>query len=131
MPRPRRGIRLPRNRPFDTHLATHSGVEVRSKAERVAANFLTRNNIRFQYEPLILLGEREYRPDFYLPDHNLFLEICGYTHMPHYNDRSAKKETIYQMHNLNAVFIYYTGSGSLRDMLKEKLTEAGIAISSL
>lgn len=128
MPRPRRGIRLKRDSQFDTRLETKSGVKVRSKAERVTANYLYLHKIRFQYEPLILLGERQFRPDFYLPDHDLFLEICGFTHMPYYNDRSHSKEKIYEMHNLNAVFVHYTGRGSLRAILRDKLSEAGIEL---
>jgi len=128
MSRPRRGVRLKREKPFDTHLDTKAGIKVRSKAERVTANFLFSNNIRFQYEPLILLGERKFRPDFYLPDYDLFLEICGYTHMPYYNDRSHSKEMVYKMHGLNAIFIHYTGRGSLRQILREELANVGIEV---
>ena len=79
-------------------------------------------------EPLILLDERQYRPDFYLPDYDLFLEICGYGHMPHYNDRTAHKMRIYHKHNLQAIFIYYNGKGSLEELIAKELQDFGISL---
>ncbi|MDH3938005.1 MAG: hypothetical protein OEV68_11790, partial [candidate division Zixibacteria bacterium] len=86
-PAPARGVRLPRQRRFEAILPTESGVTVRSKYERRCADFFTKHHIQFQYEPLILLAGRQFRPDFFLPEHDLFVEICGYGHMPHYRDR--------------------------------------------
>jgi len=84
------------------------------------------NNIKYQYEPLILLDGRQYRPDFYLPDYNLFLEICGYRHMPFYSDRIERKQMIYKKNRLKAVFISYNGRGSLEKLIESELEKFGI-----
>lgn len=69
---PPRGVKLARRRKFEAELPTVSGVLVRSSYEKRTANYLTKNGIEFQYEPLILLEGRQYRPDFFLPRYNLF-----------------------------------------------------------
>ena len=128
-PHPPRGIRLPRKRKFEAKLETSSGAKVRSRYEKRCAEFLHSKQIRFIYEPLILLDERQYRPDFYLPDYDLFLEICGYGHMPYYNDRTAHKMRIYHKHSLQVIFIYYNGKGSLEELIAKELQDFGVSFS--
>lgn len=129
-PMPSRGLRLPRKKKFEAELDTTAGVKVRSKYEKRCAEFLEKYGIRFQYEPLILLDGRKYRPDFYLPDYNLFVEICGYRHMPHYTDRQSHKEQIYEKRSLNSLFINYSGKGSLEKLLRAELEQAGVVFES-
>ena len=121
-----RGLKLERKRKFERVIETDSGVMVRSKYERVCANYLHKRNIRFQYEPLMLLDGRKFRPDFFLPDHNTFIEICGYGHMPHYNSRVSDKVKLYEKYELKAIFIHHRGSGSLRAKIESALVEAGV-----
>jgi DNA helicase-4 len=123
---PLRGQRLKRTRKFETRLATKSGIKVRSKYEQTTADYLYERGIHFQYEPLMLLGGKQFRPDFFLPDYNLFLEICGYGHMPNYRARQAYKENTYTKNGLKAIFIHYHGKGSLSEMLAEELSAKGI-----
>ncbi len=78
----------------------------------------------------MLIEGRQFRPDFYLSDYNLFLEICGYTHMPYYNDRVAQKKEIYKKGNLTSIFISYQGRGSLQNILSQKLQEHNINIEN-
>jgi len=123
---PPRGIKLKRKQKFETRLETDSGVKVRSSYEQVCADFLHTHEITFQYEPLMLLGGRKYRPDFYLPDHGLFLEICGYGHMPFYNQRVKHKMHIYEKFKLNVLFIHHNGKGSLEKKLSDALIKAKV-----
>jgi len=125
---PPRGIRKPRLRRFQPTLETKSGTLVRSTYERRCADLLTKNDIEFQYEPLMLLGGHQFRPDFYLPIHNLFIEICGYSHMPHYRRRMSEKMNVYKKYDLKAVFIHYSGRGSLETIISDKLSAAGITL---
>lgn len=125
-PMPARGLRLPRKKKFEPMLETEAGVKVRSKYEQKCVEFLTKHGIRFQYEPLILLDGHKYRPDFYLPDYNLFVEICGFRHMPFYTDRQSHKEQIYDKRQLNSIFINYNGKGSLDELLRTELEKAGV-----
>lgn len=126
--RPLCGVRLPRQRRFEAILQTESGVKVRSKYERRCADFFTRHEVKFQYEPQILLGGRQFRPDFFLPEHELFVEICGYGHMPHYRDRVRQKQELYEQHGMRAVFVHYAGKGSLEDLLRTELAKAGVSL---
>jgi len=49
-------------------------------------------NINWQYSPKIFdLGKHTYRPDFYLPDSNLFLEVKNYM-----NDYSRERDRLFR-----------------------------------
>jgi len=126
-PSPRPGVKVIRKKKFEPVINTDSGIQVRSKYEKRCADFLFSQKISFQYEPLILLGGKQYRPDFYLPKFNLFLEICGYGHMPYYTDRVSFKKKAYKEHNMKAVFIFYNGKGSLEKLLQEELAKHNIS----
>jgi DNA helicase-4 len=123
---PLRGLRLARKKKFEPELATASGIKVRSEYEKKCADYLFSAHIKFRYEPLMLLGGKKYRPDFYLPEYDLFLEICGYGHMPFYKDRIAFKQEIYEKNNLSVIFVNYRGKGSLENILREKLEARGV-----
>ncbi len=121
-----KGTRLPRKKKFEAELETKSGVKVRSQLEKHCADFLYEHQIRFQYEPLMLLGGHQFRPDFYLPDYNLFLEICGYNHMPFYRDRVKSKKEIYEKHGLQVLFVEGKTPNSVLGKLQKELKARNI-----
>lgn len=127
---PPRGVKLARKMKFEPTLETNSGIKVRSRYEKTCADYLFENKIVFQYEPLLLLGGRQFRPDFYLPEHNLFIEICGYNHMPFYRDRVAEKRRVYERHKLNVIFIRATSQGSFASYLRDELNRRSIPESN-
>lgn len=62
--------------------STLNNIEVKSIGERDIANFLFLYNIEFKYEPLVgwvdeSEEDKEYHPDFYLPDHEIYIEHWG------------------------------------------------------
>src|SRR5437773_7984130 len=57
---------------------TKTGIRVRSKIEKIIADFLFEKRIRFSYEPVVTVGGWRFRPDFYLPDHDVFYEHFGF-----------------------------------------------------
>ena len=62
-----------------SELRTLSGDLVKSFEELEIANFLTLNRVRFHYEKpypveTVTAWHRQYRPDFYLPDHDIYIE---------------------------------------------------------
>lgn len=87
------------------HLDTSSKIKVRSKIEQKCVDIFNDYNIEFQYEPLILLSGRQLRPDFFLLDYNLFIEICGMRKMPYYDERYNSKEKLYEIYNLDVILI--------------------------
>ncbi|MDX2133742.1 MAG: UvrD-helicase domain-containing protein [Saprospiraceae bacterium] len=50
------------------------GTRVRSKSEQFIADYLFRNSIPYRYEPQVLVRDFPFRPDFYIPDANLYIE---------------------------------------------------------
>ena len=62
-----------------SELRTLSGDLVKSFEELEIANFLTQNSVNFHYEQPYPVEtatpwHRQYRPDFYLPDHDIYIE---------------------------------------------------------
>ncbi|MFX1392198.1 MAG: UvrD-helicase domain-containing protein [Promethearchaeota archaeon] len=61
---------------------TLNNITVKSVSERDIANFLFKNTVNFEYEPLVEWvdegkEEKEYHPDFYLPDYDIYIEHWG------------------------------------------------------
>jgi DNA helicase IV len=61
---------------------TLNGIEVKSKGEKEIANFLYKHNIAFEYEKkadwaIYPNMKRGYRPDFYLPQYDVYIEHWG------------------------------------------------------
>ena len=46
--------------------------------------------------------------------------------MPHYRDRVRQKQELYEQHGLRALFVHYSGKGSLEDILSAELARAGV-----
>lgn len=51
-----------------------NGTKVRSKSEQLIADWFYRHNIEFEYEPDLHIADFAFRPDFYIPAANLYLE---------------------------------------------------------
>ncbi len=51
-----------------------NGTKVRSKSEQFIADWLYRHNVPFEYEPLLQVADFPFRPDFYIPAANLYIE---------------------------------------------------------
>ena len=58
---------------------TLNGEEVKSYGEKMVADYFFKNNIRYQYEQPARSrnGRRISRPDFYLPDFEVYVEYWG------------------------------------------------------
>jgi DNA helicase IV len=56
------------------YFTTLDGTRVRSKSEQFIADWFYRHNISYEYEPLIKIKDFSFRPDFFIPDANLYLE---------------------------------------------------------
>ncbi|MFW5758082.1 MAG: UvrD-helicase domain-containing protein, partial [Bacteroidota bacterium] len=53
---------------------TLDGTQVRSKSEQFIADWLYRHSIRYEYEPDLNVSDFHFRPDFFIPDANIYLE---------------------------------------------------------
>lgn len=66
-----RRLSLPRDGKFFTSL---NGTKVRSKSEQFIADWLYRHSIKFEYEPSVNFRDFDFKPDFFIPEANLYIE---------------------------------------------------------
>lgn len=59
---------------YQKSYTTLNGDKVRSKSEQFIADWLYRHQIKYVYEPGINLSDFNFKPDFYIPEANLYLE---------------------------------------------------------
>jgi DNA helicase IV len=77
------------------------GTKVRSKSEQFIADWLYRHSIKYVYEPLLIVKDFSFRPDFYIPEANLYLE-----HVSEKSYSTTNKEEQFKKGNLLLVKTY-------------------------
>lgn len=121
--------------------------KVKSQAEVMIANFLFLNGIRYEYErkypfETADLEHRQYKPDFYLPDYDLYIEHFGIDRQSHAKWLAPAKEQVYlsgiywkrATHKRNntrllETYSYYCKEGCLLEKLSELLIKNGVKFS--
>jgi len=104
---------------------THQGVLVKSKAERILADYFTRKGIEYQYEPRIYAG-KIIHPDFYLPEHKVYVEYWGLVDAPddrtrtNYVKQMRWKRAQYHSNKLQFISIYPDNLRDLDRIFKSK-----------
>lgn len=82
----------------------------RSVGERRIAATLEEYAIPFVYEQTIQVqangGTKTLRPDFYLPEFNLYIEYFGRVGNQDYDIRTAEKKAVYAANHLNLIPVY-------------------------
>jgi DNA helicase-4 len=71
---------------------TLRGEKVRSKSERDIADWMYRHNIAYSYEPQVRIVEFDFKPDFHIPQANLYLE-----HVSNMSKGLPRKEQQFEM----------------------------------
>lgn len=56
------------------YFTTLDSTKVRSKSEQFIADWFYRHNIKYEYEPLLNIKTFSFRPDFFIPKANLYIE---------------------------------------------------------
>ena len=117
-----------------------AGDLVKSFEDLEVANFLTLNGVRFEYEcpypvETATAWHRQYRPDFHLPDHDLYIEHFALDRDGRapagwrgYAKGVAWKQGIHARHGTTLIETYswHRRAGLLRERLREQLAEAGV-----
>jgi hypothetical protein len=106
---------------------TKSGIRVRSKAEKIIADFLFDNRITFVYEPILSLGRFYVVPDFLLTDHNLCIEHFGLESRQYQESAQSKLERFRQF-KIPVICTYAAEEPDIEEVLTKKLTVAGVTI---
>ena len=84
---------LKRSNIFDKPFTTLQREKVRSKSEQYIADWLYRHGIRYQYEPVVNFGDFSFKPDFYIPEANLYLEHISHLSSPMKNKEEQFKKS--------------------------------------
>jgi len=106
---------------------TKSGVRVRSKAEKMIADFLFDHDLRFTYEPIVNLGGFYVRPDFCLIDYEVCLEHFGLESQEYQRSAQSKLRRLRQF-KIRVVCTYASEEPDIEEVLSRKLREAGVPV---
>lgn len=114
---------------------TLTGQYVRSKGERIIADYLTSHSIAYQYEAEAMTDgwwifkSTISRPDFYLPEYGLYVEFWGLVDAPdqatrdNYVKSMRWKMAQYHENNIRFVSIYPSNLPSLDYYFRKKFRD--------
>lgn len=101
---------------------TEDGTAVQSNGEKRIADFLSARRIAYVYdERYRIAGDVRIRPDFYLPEFDLYIEYWG-MNTPEYVANMQKKLFLYQRAGKKLISISYRDFDRLEAVLEEKLS---------
>lgn len=128
-------------------LRSLKGDKVKSFEECFIANFLYINGIEYEYEkryeiPTADINHRQYRPDFYLPQHHLYVEHFGidrngkpppFVSEDEYNRQMQWKRDIHSQYKTTLIqtHSYEHKEGTLLKNLEKNLREKGVVFSQI
>ena len=118
-------------------LLTLNNERVKSHGELLIANFLFANGIKYEYESFypsdrLMPKVFDYKPDFYLPEYNLYIEYFGidkngdtadFIDKKQYKDGIKWKKRVHREGGTKLIDLYYFQkcAGNLQKILKKEL----------
>lgn len=119
---------------YGTLSVTIRGEQVKSHAEQKIADFLSRNGIRYEYERPIEVGiwifrEELCKPDFYLPDYDVYIEYWGMKDVEEgykrrdYRAKMAWKMKQYERYGVKLLSIYPDNLKNLDWILSKRFAD--------
>ncbi len=100
-----------------------NGTVVQSDGERILAEELAAMNIVFRYDNRFrIIKGYAIRPDFYLPEFDLYIEYWGMEDNVDYRIGMLEKKKLYQQAGKKLVSLYAEEKPRLREALREKLS---------
>ncbi len=120
-------------RNFETQVEINKTVEARdgtlvqSEGERRIAEWLTKHGLAYRYDSKYrIIAEFQIRPDFYLPELDVYIEYWG-LNTPQYKMSMYKKQTLYQQQGKRLISVYPKDLPVLDSLLRSKLRRYGFA----
>jgi hypothetical protein len=108
-------------------IAARDGTVVQSEGERRIAEWLSAHGIAYRYDAKFrIIGEFQIRPDFYLPELDVYIEYWG-LNTPQYKMSMYKKQTLYQQEGKRLISVYPADLPRLGPLLADKLGMVGDA----
>jgi hypothetical protein len=118
-----------RRRNFDTQvelnktISTADGRLVQSDGERIIADFLMQRDIAYRYdERLQIIDGYAIRPDFYLPEFDVYIEYWGMD-TADYKIGMLKKQKLYQQQGKRLISLHFRDKHRLSEILAAKLSK--------
>lgn len=122
-------------RNFETQVELNKTVEaqdgtvVQSQGERRISEWLSTHGLAYRYDGKFrIIGEFQIRPDFYLPELDLYIEYWGLD-TPQYKMSMYKKQLLYQQEGKRLVSVYPRDLPLLDALLSSKLRLFGYTVS--
>ncbi|HPN85196.1 MAG TPA: HEAT repeat domain-containing protein [Victivallales bacterium] len=104
-------------------IQAEDGTFVQSDGERIISEWLSKHQVKYRYDERIRIIEGySVRPDFYLPEFDLYIEYWGMDTID-YKIGMLKKQKVYQMTGKRLVSLYAADKPKLGEILKEKLSK--------
>ncbi|MCG9648780.1 UvrD-helicase domain-containing protein [Vibrio brasiliensis] len=129
----------------DNDIRSLKGEQVKSYGEVVIANWLFRQGINYEYEPSYRFDVstdryRQYHPDFYLPDYDIYIEYYGtdedgntlpWIDKERYNASMEWKRETHQKYQTGYVEVFYHQhkAGKLLSILESQLLDCGVDLN--
>lgn len=121
-------------RKFETQVELNKTIEARdgtmvqSGGERRIAEWLTQHNVLYRYDAKFrIIGEFQIRPDFYLPELDVYIEYWGLD-TPQYKMSMYKKQTLYQQEGKRLISVFPADLCGLDNLLSAKLGMFGYKV---
>ncbi len=127
-------------------IVTLRGERVKSFEECLIANFLSLKGVEYRYEAKYEHEtadeeHRQYEPDFYLPEHGVYIEHFGIDREGHtapfvpearYHEDMAWKRALHEEHETDLIetYSYQRREGTLLSSLEEALTQREITLAT-
>ncbi len=103
-------------------IQAEDGTVVQSDGERIIAEELTALGIAFRYDNRFrIIKGYAIRPDFYLPEFDLYIEYWGMEENLDYRIGMLEKKKLYQQAGKKLLSLYAHEKARLREALREKL----------
>lgn len=103
-------------------LRTVDEVAVQSRGEKRIGDWLAARGISYRYdERMMIAGGDRIRPDFYLPEYDLYIEYWGMD-TPEYMLNRRMKQILYQRERKKLISISFRDFDRLEEVLEEKLS---------
>jgi hypothetical protein len=121
-------------RKFETQVEINKTIEaidgtvVQSLGERRIAEWLTAHGMAYRYDAKFrIIAEFQIRPDFYLPELDVYIEYWGLD-TPHYKMSMYKKQMLYQQEGKQVISVHPRDLSALDALLTAKLRLFGYAL---
>ena len=97
---------------------------VRSIGERRVIKFFEKHSLRYVYEKKLILGAVTLHPDFYLPDHKVYVEFWGMVDISaRYRGIMAAKKRLFEKHGIPVISIYPRDFKRLQSVFQKRFKE--------